>query len=140
MKIIVLKRPKEHGKTETLQLLHSLLIDKEAEDIIDPQNCVLHEKDKEYFVTLNGIKIAIVTLGDYPDELIWHIGYYDALGADILILPERPGVKAIEDKAKNHCYDVSLIDSKLSLDALKYEEENRRDCEEIIKIILGADE
>ena len=86
MKIITLSGPGNSGKTTTLKELYKKLCSICDGIIEEPKVCANSSADEEYFIRYKGKKVAIVTMGDIPLEMIWHFGIYCQKGADILII------------------------------------------------------
>lgn len=86
MKVIILNGPANSGKTTTLKELYAQIKTMGATDYKTPKPCEVSPSDNEYYVTFRGNKVAIVTVGDYAIETIFHIGYFYGCGADILVI------------------------------------------------------
>lgn len=86
MQIITLSGNPNTGKTTSLKSLYSRLINLGAKDILPPSSCKVSPCDDEYFVNWKGKRIGIVTLGDYAYEIVWYLGVYSGLNADVLII------------------------------------------------------
>lgn len=136
MRVIVLKRPERTGKTPTLiQLYKELVNSYSARDLVEPKECPFSGGDYEYFVSINGLKLAIVTMGDYPTDIMYPIGYYEALGADVIVLPERHNWCYIEENYRrrgNGISDNDIVESCLSGIEKNFDEENNRDVKTLI--------
>ena len=86
MKTVFLTGSPGTGKTTTLKSVYSLLKESGATDILLPVSCPSSPSDFEYFISWRGLKIGIVTLGDYSKDIIWYLGVYHGRNADVLII------------------------------------------------------
>jgi DNA polymerase III delta prime subunit len=127
MKIIMLNGYSNTGKTTTINLVAKELLEQGATIIkgaIKTGNI-----DGQYILQYNGLKIGIVTAGDYGREGIYNIGYYHGVGVDILIIANSSKVNVIEI-AKEKGSPFLEVNKKVADDT-----DNNRAKEEIIKLI-----
>ena len=109
MKVIMLTGRPNTGKTWTLKNLYKKLTGKDLDgsasvldpeksinddriivgkDILLPTTCLDSSGDWECYIEWRGEKVGIVTMGDYPTSIIWHLGLYTGRGADILVIAD----------------------------------------------------
>lgn len=134
MKIITLTGDHNVGKTTTLKIFYETLKGQGAKDILAPRQCAMSSNDYEYFVQYNDRKVAIVTMGDFAAEINWHIGYFDAKGADILVIADswKSGYKKI---VKCHKYELCPIIKKTEPIEANRSESNMASVNDLISSI-----
>lgn len=86
MKVIFLDGPSSSGKTTTLKKLYEYLKSTGAQDILPVKICPLGGYDIECYISFNGKKIGIVSIGDYALETVFYLGIFFERGADILVI------------------------------------------------------
>ena len=86
MEVIFLNGPSNSGKTTTLKQLYEQLKSDGAQDLLPVRSCPKSGNDNEYYVSFNGKKVGIVTMGDFALETILYIGIFLERGADVLVI------------------------------------------------------
>lgn len=111
MEVIMLKGPKNCGKTTTLNLVY--------DDLVNNHHAKIHTAKKQLGEDPNDFeavliyqkkKIAIFTMGDLAYEVIGAMGKYDYLAVDILVIACNDGF--IKPFTAIEQYPHDIIDKK----------------------------
>lgn len=86
MKVIMLMGTPESGKTTTLNMVYDELAKSGATVISNKSQLGKDPQDFKCILQYQGKRVGIFTMGDYYEEIIYALGYFEGMGCDVLII------------------------------------------------------
>ena len=120
MKIILLSGKPGTGKSQTFNLLYEKIVNDENTEIISEKERLGNPRNKDFecVVIYKGKKVAMYSMGDYPNKCVEAIIKFS--NYDVLILAYSE---------ERHCI-IKKSEAESKADELKT---NEKDCEQIIE-------